>query len=55
MFDNSERDSQSPQSTHDFSEEDLESDRQKEALGTDEESTESEVIIEGLIVEGSKW
>lgn len=45
---NSERESQSPPSTHAFNGEDLES---TEALGMDGESTESEGLVEGLIVE----
>lgn len=53
MFDNSERNNQSPPSTHAFSGEDLENDRHDEALGTDGESTEYEGIVKRLIVEGS--
>ncbi|VVA28314.1 Hypothetical predicted protein [Prunus dulcis] len=53
MSNNSKRNSKSPSSTHAFSGEDLENDRHDEALGIDGESTESEEIMEGLIVEGS--
>ncbi|VVA39514.1 Hypothetical predicted protein [Prunus dulcis] len=53
MSGNSERKSQSPPSTHAFSGEDLESDRVDQAWGTDGKSTESEGMVEGLIVEKS--
>lgn len=51
MSNNSERESRSPPSPHAFSREDLEN---VEALGTDGGSTESEGLVEGLIVEKSK-
>ncbi|CAL8992845.1 unnamed protein product, partial [Prunus brigantina] len=54
MSDNSERESQSPPSPHAFSGEEFESGSHDEALGTDEESTGSDRIVEGLVVEGSR-
>ncbi|KAI5333931.1 PREDICTED: LOC110764017 [Prunus dulcis] len=51
MSDDSEREIQSTTSPHAFSGEDLES---AEALGMDDESTESEYLVEGLIVERGK-
>ncbi|CAL8093759.1 unnamed protein product [Prunus armeniaca] len=47
IFDNSERESQSPQSTNAFSGEDLESDFHDEALGSDGEGTKSNGIVDG--------
>ncbi|CAL2229465.1 unnamed protein product [Prunus armeniaca] len=54
MFDNSERESQSSPSPHAFSGEEFESGSPNEDLGTDGESTESERVVEGLIVEGNR-
>ncbi|CAL2246823.1 unnamed protein product [Prunus armeniaca] len=54
MSDNSERESQSSPSPHAFSGEEFESGSPNEDLGTDGESTESERVVEGLIVEGNR-
>ncbi|CAB4273258.1 unnamed protein product [Prunus armeniaca] len=54
MSDNSERESQSPPSPHAFSGEEFESGSHDEALGTDGESTKSDHIVEGLIMEGDR-
>ncbi|CAL2228603.1 unnamed protein product [Prunus armeniaca] len=54
MFDNSERESQSSPSPHAFSGEEFESGSHNEDLGTDGESTGSERVVEGLIVEGNR-
>ncbi|CAL2249564.1 unnamed protein product [Prunus armeniaca] len=54
MSDNSERESQSSPSPHAFSGEEFESGSHNEDLGTDGESTGSERVVEGLIVEGNR-
>ncbi|CAL8991178.1 unnamed protein product [Prunus brigantina] len=54
MSDNSERESQSPPSPHAFSGEEFESGSHNEDLGLDGESTGSEGVGEGLIVEGGR-
>ncbi|CAL2228492.1 unnamed protein product [Prunus armeniaca] len=54
MSDNSERESQSSPSPHAFSGEEFESGSPNEDLGTDGESTESERVVEGLIMEGNR-
>ncbi|CAL8994490.1 unnamed protein product [Prunus brigantina] len=54
MSDNSERESQSPPSPHTFSGEESESGSHHEDLGTDGETSGSEHVVEGLIVEGGR-
>ncbi|CAL8168710.1 unnamed protein product [Prunus armeniaca] len=54
MSDNSERESQSSPSPYAFSGEEFESGSHNEDLGTDGESTGSERVVEGLIVEGNR-